>query len=796
MIAIVRKFNAMAHIGFRWFAMCLSVVLILPLAPRLHAETLPILPIAWSPLYPLIHEGQNGELMGFMVDLAHELGREVGFEPDFFRVADIYEWGEAQKSGASVLLLGGAETLPSLAQNYLFSTPVFEAEVALAVRSADADKIDLTRLAGLRIGTLSLGAGSEPGLYPTARMINYPSVNAALFGLLADEVDAVSMPSLFVFSAARKLGVDYRITFLGAPALPSGRYVAIHKSHSGLLNPVNAALARMKADGRLGTFLAKHDVVVPENVPEILTVGVADLPPYTVYDEEGTFTGFAVEVLSDLADLAGLNIQYKAISNPEFAAGPTAQTYDILPAIGVNEARAETMDFALAVERSAYAIFTRAGQAEGLSDLDSLIGRTVGVETVSLGRRLAESHGGLTLRVIDGRSALLQQLSEGMVDVIVFPSTAMNKEINAQGLTGEIAEVTPPFHISTRAPALRRGLGAVRERLNAVIPGYLISDEYAALRDKWFGVPVFWTERRIYSAAGLAGLVFLGVAALHGWGQHRQQQQQQLLERQKAELDREQRYSSELARLVAELERSNGELDNFAYVASHDLKEPLRGIAINADFLLREEVSEEGAERVKRMVHLTSRMEQLISDLLFFSRLGRADKAKTDVNTADLIDGIRTGLREMLEETGSTIEVAPGLPFVHAEPAKIKIVFQNLIVNGLKYNDAEKKLIQIGFLSEAEAGGRTLKDVFFLRDNGVGIASKEHEKIFRIFTRLNREADYGRGTGAGLSFVKKIIEEYGGVVALTSEPGNGTTFYFSLPVVELSAQKNLEQTGV
>jgi signal transduction histidine kinase len=104
-------------------------------------------------------------------------------------------------------------------------------------------------------------------------------------------------------------------------------------------------------------------------------------------------------------------------------------------------------------------------------------------------------------------------------------------------------------------------------------------------------------------------------------------------------------------------------------------------------------------------------------------------------------------------------------------------------------------VIQIGFLKEAGVNGTTLRNVFFLHDNGIGIAEVNHERIFRIFTRLNREAEYGRGTGAGLSFVKKIIEEYGGAITLASKPGDGTTFYFSLPVVASNTQIKSTERG-
>ena len=237
-----------------------------------------------------------------------------------------------------------------------------------------------------------------------------------------------------------------------------------------------------------------------------------------------------------------------------------------------------------------------------------------------------------------------------------------------------------------------------------------------------------------------------------------------------------------LTELVSELERSNRELDEFAYTASHDLKEPLRGIAINANFLTREELSNAAQERVNRMLLLTTRMEQLVSDLLYFSRLGRGEKVMKDVDTEHIIEGLQVELAEWLTERRGNIRVVSELPWVYAERAKVKSVFHNLVVNGLKYNSNNSKTIDIGFEDEAEINGTLLHGVFWVRDNGIGIDEKNHDKVFRIFQRLNREDEYGDGTGAGLSFVRKIVEEYGHEVTLVSKPGHGSTFYFTLPL--------------
>ncbi|MEP5729661.1 MAG: response regulator [Sulfitobacter sp.] len=287
------------------------------------------------------------------------------------------------------------------------------------------------------------------------------------------------------------------------------------------------------------------------------------------------------------------------------------------------------------------------------------------------------------------------------------------------------------------------------------------------------------------NAVALSAKVKYHIRLVHAQKLERNLERERALERERElkherDLERERAHSRELSVLIKELERSNRDLDEFAYIASHDLKEPLRGIGINANFLLREKLSVAAQKRVARMGELSGRMEQLISDLLFFSRLGRSDSARIEVSPTHAIQAIRADLAEWLSENNAKIVVRGKLPGVLAERLKLKVVLQNLITNAVKYNNSKEKTVEIGFMDSAVVQEQSMSNVIYVKDNGIGISDAHHEKVFRIFSRLNEKEIYD--SGSGLAFVRKIIEEHGGEVNFNSEVGTGSTFYFTLPL--------------
>ena len=251
-------------------------------------------------------------------------------------------------------------------------------------------------------------------------------------------------------------------------------------------------------------------------------------------------------------------------------------------------------------------------------------------------------------------------------------------------------------------------------------------------------------------------------------------QEQNLLLQQ--EISNRQHAESALLKSNQELARSNAELEQFAYVASHDLQAPLATIASYAQLLekrYKDQLDSQAIKFIGNIVHGCTRMQTLIDDLLEYSRVGRSQKPFQLIDCNHAVQQAIANLQGAIRDT-QTVVTYGELPAVMGDISQLVQLFQNLIGNAIKYRHDAPPTVHI------TAGKQEENWLFYVSDNGIGIAPQHQERIFQIFQRLHTQREYS-GTGIGLAICHKIVERHGGSIWVESESGQGSTFHFTLP---------------
>ena len=267
---------------------------------------------------------------------------------------------------------------------------------------------------------------------------------------------------------------------------------------------------------------------------------------------------------------------------------------------------------------------------------------------------------------------------------------------------------------------------------------------------------VLWSSANVYDSA--SGVTLLAVIA----------QGQDITERKQAE--------QELLERTEDLLRSNTELEKFAYIASHDLQEPLRMVTSYTQLLQRRyqgKLDSDADEFIAYAVEGAARMRILINELLAYSRVGTQGAPFALTALDGLLDDVLQGLEMTLSDAHAVVTRDP-LPELWCDPTQIARVFQNLVVNAAKFHGTDPPKIHVGARREGDEW------VFSVKDNGIGIDPAYFDRIFVIFQRLQSRAEY-EGTGMGLAIGKRIVERHGGRIWVESRPGAGSTFFFTLP---------------
>ena len=285
------------------------------------------------------------------------------------------------------------------------------------------------------------------------------------------------------------------------------------------------------------------------------------------------------------------------------------------------------------------------------------------------------------------------------------------------------------------------------------------------------------STRIMIGVGGILGIGFLCLAGAIVWQEMQQRSRaEEAVHKLNDEL--EQRVAdrtAELAERAKDLARSNSELQQFAYVASHDLQEPLRMVASFTQLLAKryaEQLDNDARDFINYAVDGATRMQTLISDLLSYSRVGTQGKPLIPTESEAVLTKVLESIKYAIEESGAVISHDP-LPRVMADPLQLGQLFQNLLTNAIKFRGENPPRVRIS----AERRGENWK--ISVRDNGIGIAQEHADRIFVIFQRLHTKTEYP-GTGIGLAICKKIVERHGGRISIEPSPGGGTTFCFTI----------------
>ncbi len=349
-------------------------------------------------------------------------------------------------------------------------------------------------------------------------------------------------------------------------------------------------------------------------------------------------------------------------------------------------------------------------------------------------------------------SSVAEAVSPNLPQVmgVVFPEEVFPEEIKAEYRQGRIRRLADVNSDQQVPPCLVSFLQKLQVRAKLVVPILTQADLWGLLIAHQCAGPRQWTDFETELLQQLANQMAIALT------------QAQLLEQER--LQRQ------------ELMRSNEELQQFAYVASHDLQEPLRMVTSYLQILERRyqgKLDSDADDFIQYAVDGATRMRSLINDLLAYSRIGTRGQAFELTNCNDVVGQAIANLKVAIAES-EAIVTYDNLPQVQADPAQLTRLFQNLISNAIKFRSEAPIQIQIK-ASQREDGW-----LFSVQDNGIGLDPQYAERIFVIFQRLNNRISYA-GTGIGLAICKKIVERHGGSIWVQSQPHKGATFYFTIP---------------
>ena len=489
------------------------VMVLLAVAPGRAQQT--TVRVGWSELPPYFDADPDGQPVGLAADLLTRVAVAQQLTVDFVRSDTRDESVRRFEDGEIDVIL--APPLSNELSGALRTRPFVTSSHRLFVRTEDAGGMELADFRDRRVGFV------PPATSPAIRSFLKRNVAVAasehaeaLLDLLSRRTDGMIGAAYVTFERSRRAGLDHKLTALEGDLQQFGRTFAVRADRPDLHTAINEGLRALAGSGELAQ-VEQRLPALPNGLPDQLVVGLSHFPPYITVAPDGTFSGFATEVLRDLAERLHLNLRFQALDgagNPALAA-LAAGRIDLTPQLSITDERQQVIDFTVPIDTDSINLFVGPAIDADITDLQGLADYTIGTTAGGSAQRLLENAGHVDVELFDSVHDLAAALAAGKVPAAAYSADPFEKALELFEDGAGIRQLQPPLRITRRGIALRTGLGQIREALNSVLPAYLTSDDYQHLRAEWFGPPEFWTRARIAMAfAGIAVLTALLVGLL------------------------------------------------------------------------------------------------------------------------------------------------------------------------------------------------------------------------------------------------------------------------------------------
>ncbi|CCK79301.1 transporter substrate-binding domain-containing protein [Desulfobacula toluolica] len=511
------------------------------------------------------------------------------------------------------------------------------------------------------------------------------------------------------------------------------------------------------------------------------TIIVDNYYPYTFVNKQGEPDGFSVDLIKAVTQAIDLALDIRVDDWNKAVESLKAGKVDLLPMMAYSKDRDVYFDFSVPHTIAFDAFFTREGEQK-IESMEDLYGKTIFVMKQDQAHNYLQSIDSISpdrLILTNSIPETLEKLSSGKGDVALIPKLVGLIFLKKMDL--KKIEISPMVMEAYKRPfsfAVKHGNQVLSEQLTQGLLIVKETGQYRTIYEKWFGAydPVEISMGQILKSliGWVAGIIALcGILLL--WSLSLKKQVTLRTKHLEEEIKVRKKGEKKLKELMKDLTRRNEELDDFTYIASHDLQEPLRKLTAFSS-LLKKDLGEDLPENVEKDLDFisdaASRMQKLIQDLLAFSRSGRKDMNIEKINLDKCIDDALYALSTRLEKTHAHID-RKEFPLVIGDRALITQLYQNLIGNAVKFTQGTQPKIRL----TAEITGYGVE--LGVRDNGIGIRPEYQTQIFQPFKRLHGRSEYD-GSGIGLAICQKIAERHGSKISVKSEPGKGSLFVFTL----------------